>query len=123
MRANEFINEAKEGKISKRNQNSTRGLNKFRDNSAQDRIYELNRVMMATAMSDGSTPLDIDAESWSGRYNTAHAYTQIEQDMLNQAYQAVGAKHKDLNKGDLRSQELDGTNKSSPVIAFKGFKK
>lgn len=123
MRANEFINEAKEGKVTKRQNQSTRGLNKFRDKSAQDRIYELNRVMMATAMSDGTTPLDIDAESWSGRYNTAHAYTDLEQQMLNQAFKAVGAKHQDLNHGDMRSKELDSTYTKSPVVAFKGFKK
>ena len=123
MRASEFINESREGKPTKRQTKSTRGLNKFRDVAAQDRIYELNRVMMATAMSDGHTPLDIDPESWSGRYNTAHAYTELEQQMLNQAYKAVGAKHKDLNHGDLRSQELDSTNTKSPVIGFNGFKK
>lgn len=123
MRANEFINEAKEGKVTKRQNQSSRGLNKFRDQSAQDRIYELNRVMMATAMADGTTPLDIDAESWSGRYNTAHAYTDVEQKMLNQAFKAIGAKHQDLNHGDMRSKELDSTYTQSPVIAFKGFKK
>lgn len=123
MRANEFINEAKEGKVTKRQNQSSRGLNKFRDQNAQDRIYELNRVMMATAMSDGTTPLDIDSESWSGRYNTAHAYTDVEQKMLNQAFKAIGAKHQDLNHGDIRSKELDSTYTQSPVIAFKGFKK
>jgi RNA-splicing ligase RtcB len=124
MRAHEFINESKEAKISKRNQQSTRGLSKFRDMGAQDRIYELNRVMMATACADGSNnKVDIDQESWNGRYNTAHAYTELEQKMLKQAFKAVGAKAKDLNKGDLRSLELDMVNKQSPVVGFKGFKK
>lgn len=123
MRAHEFLNEDKETKVTKRQQQSTVGLNKFRDSRALDRIYELNRIMMATAMSDGKTPLDFDAESWSGRYDTAHPYTQVEQDKLIQAYKAVGATYKDLNKGDLRSRELDSTYTVSPVKGFKGYGK
>jgi hypothetical protein len=43
--------------------------------------------------------------------------------MLKQAYKAAGADYQDLNKGDLKSEELDSTNKSSPMMAFKGFGK
>jgi hypothetical protein len=35
--------------------------------------------------------------------------------MLEKAYQAVGANYQDINDGDMRSQELKSTNKSSPV--------
>ena len=35
--------------------------------------------------------------------------------MLEKAYQAVGADYTDINKGDMRSQELTSTNKTSPV--------
>jgi hypothetical protein len=35
--------------------------------------------------------------------------------MLNQSYKVVGASHTDLNKGDMRSQELDTTYVVSPV--------
>jgi hypothetical protein len=35
--------------------------------------------------------------------------------MLKQAYKAAGANYKDLNRGDLESQELDSTSTSSPV--------
>ncbi len=52
MRANEFVSESKKGKISTRQQQSTRGLNIFADNQF-DRQYDLNRVMMAVACSDG----------------------------------------------------------------------
>ena len=44
-----------------------------------------------------------------------------EQDMLNMAYKAIGSAYSDLNKGDLRSQELESTNKQSIVVPFKGF--
>jgi hypothetical protein len=123
MRANEFIFERKIAKPSKRQNQSTRGLHKFRDPGGYDRTYELNRVMMATACADGTTPLSLDAETWSGRYNTAHPYTQLEADMLKQAYKAVGTEAHDLNHGDNRSLELDSTNSVSPVLGFKGFGK
>jgi hypothetical protein len=124
MRAKEFIAERrKTGKISHRLQQATRGLNKFRDPGGFDRTYELNRVMMAAACSDGHSPLDMNAESWAGRYNTAHPYTEVEQQMMKQAYSAVGAESIDLNHGDLRSEEVKIVNKKSPVAAFKGFGK
>jgi hypothetical protein len=122
MRAYEFIVETRTtGKISKRFQQSTRGLQKFRDPGGFDRTYELNRIMMAAACSDGTTPLVMDAESWVGRYNTAHPYTEVEHRMLKQAYNAIGAEFKDLNGGDMRSQETKAVNVSSPIQAFKGY--
>ena len=122
MRANEFLNEASKGKISKRQQQATRGLNTFAD-SQYDRTYDLNRVMMAVACSDGVHPIEMHSESWFGKNNTAHPYTEIEQDMLKLAYKAAGITNHDLNKGDMRSQELEGTNTQSLVKPFKGYKR
>jgi len=122
MRATEFVSESKKGKISKRQQQATRGLNIFADNQF-DRQYDLNRVMMAVACSDGVNPVEINSESWAGKNNTAHPYTDIEQDMLKLAYKAAGITNKDLNKGDMRSQELESTNTTSPFKPFKGYKK
>jgi hypothetical protein len=121
MRAREFITEDDIGKISKRNQSATVGLNKFRDATFADRVYELNRVMMAVASTDGTFVPDIDGESWSGRNNIAAPYTKQEQEMLEKAYQAIGSKHIDLNHGDLESQEHPAVNIKSPVIGFKGY--
>ena len=124
MRANEFITEGgKKGKITKRQDISTVGLNVFRDRDFADRIYELNRVMMAAACADGTNPINVNGESWAGRMDIAAPYSSIEQKMLSQAYAAVGSVHYDINKGDLRSQELPDTNKASPVKGFKGFGK
>jgi hypothetical protein len=123
MRANEFISEAKIGKIGNRKQMATKGLHKFRDENAADRIYELNRIMMAAASTDGTFIPDIDSESWAGRYDVAAPYTQQESDMLMMAYKAAGSDYHDLNKGDLRSQELEGTNTQSTVKPFKGYKR
>jgi hypothetical protein len=121
MRAREFILEEKVGVIGRRRGHSTVGLNKFRDAQFADRFYELNRVMMAAACTDGEIIPEVDAESWSGRNNVAAPYTQCEQDMLVKAYKAVGSDYKDINKGDLRSLELPSTNRKSPVVAFKGY--
>lgn len=122
MRACEFVLEAREGKIGKRRQHPTRGLNLFYDGDHINSDYTLNRVMMAAASTDGKTMPDIDATSWAGKYRTAHPYTQEEQDMLNMAYRAVGAVSRDLNRGDMRSQELESTNVASPLKPFKGYR-
>lgn len=124
MRAHEFLTETKVGKIGKRKQQATRGLHKFRDSEFADRTYELNRVMMAAAATDGTFVPDMDGESWIGRNNLSAPYTKQEQDMLIRAYQAVGSTYQDLNHGDLRSQEVDEiVNKKSPISGFKGFSK
>jgi hypothetical protein len=126
MRAHEFITEeshgTRAGKVSKRQQQSTVGLNVFAI-SQYDRTYDLNRVMMAVASTDGETIPDLEQESWVGKQNTAHPYTQVEQDMLKIAYKAAGIPFKDLNKGDLDSEELDSTQDQSPIKPFKGYKK
>ena len=121
MRAKEFINE-QVGKPSKRQQHSTVGLNIFTDSNF-DRIYMLNRMMMAVASTDGKTTPELEDESWVGKHNAAFPYTKADQEKLNQAYKVIGVKHKDLNNGDLKSSELDSTNKISPVKPFKGYKK
>jgi hypothetical protein len=121
VRAYEFLAEETVGKLSKRNQNATVGLNKFRDGKFADRVYELNRVMMAVASTDGTFVPELDSESWAGRNNIAVPYTKEEQAMLEKAYRAVGSKHIDLNQGDLESQEHPAVNTSSPVKAFKGY--
>ena len=123
MKAKEFITERTTAKVSKRQNQASVGLHKFRDPGGYDRTYELNRIMMATACADGTTPLEVDAETWSGRYNTAHPYTDIESKMLKQAYSAVGSDMKDLNNGDDRSLELPGTNTHSTIKPFKGYKR
>jgi hypothetical protein len=123
VRAQEFVIEHKKGHISKRLQDATVGLHTFVDNDRADRTYELNRVMMAVAMADGTdAPVTLDSESWAGRNNIAAPYTDVEEKMMHQAFKAVGSEHQDLNHGDLRSQEHPAVNITSPVQAFKGYK-
>jgi hypothetical protein len=123
MRAHEFITEqSNKGKVSSRQQQATVGLNIFAT-TQYDRTYDLNRVMMAVASTDGTTIPDLNRESWVGKNNTAHPYTDVEQDMLRIAYKAAGIPFQDLNKGDLDSEELDSTQDQSPIKPFKGYKK
>lgn len=122
MRATEFINEEKKGKLTPRQRFASKGVHVFSDTN-YDRSYDLNRVMMAVASTDGISAPDMDGESWNAKYNTGHPYTQIEADMLKLAYGAVGVPFKDLNHGDLRSQELPSTNTQSIAKPFKGYKK
>ena len=121
MRAREFIVEQDVGDISTRQRFATVGLNKFRDAKFADRVYELNRVMMAVAATDGTFVPELDGESWSGRNNVAAPYTKQEQEMLKKAYQAIGSKHIDLNHGDLKSEEHPAVYTTSPVKAFRGY--
>jgi hypothetical protein len=121
MRSREFVSEQKVGDIGQRKSVATVGLNKFRDKQYADRVYELNRVMMAVATTDGTNEATIDSESWAGRNNVAAPYTKIEQKMLEKAFKAVGSHHSDMNNGDLDSEELPSTNKQSPMQAFKGY--
>ena len=124
MRASEFISESKVGKISNRQQYATRGLNIFSKKiDSYDRQYDLNRLMMAVASSDGINPIDMPAESWVGKHNTAHPYTKEEQDMLKLAYEAAGLEYIDVNNGDMDSEELSDTNIKSILKPFKGYKR
>ena len=118
MRAREFISEKKEGKISKRYQKPTVGLNVYSDAERWNSDYVSYRLGMAVACSDGTNSLNIDAKSWIGKQKSANPYTRQEQEMLKQAFKAVGADYKDLNKGDLASKELDSTDTVSPVAQW-----
>jgi hypothetical protein len=122
MRAQEFVTEMTQGKLSTRNRAATVGLNVFSDSEKSNSDYTLNRVMMAVAMADGSgKPIDMDGKSWAGKKRTASPYTEVEQAMLKQAYKAAGADYEDLNHGDLDSEEHPAVNTTSPIEAFKGY--
>lgn len=127
MRAKEFVPTTiteTAAKISPRNQQATRGLHIFSKKiDTYDRLYDLNRLMMAVASSDGVNPIVMDSESWVGKHNTTHPYTQEEQNMLILAYKAAGLEYKDLNNGNMNSEEMKDVNKASPVQGFKGYER
>jgi len=109
------VAETTERKMSKRQQQSTVGLNTFGDSELMNSDYTQYRLGLAVAMADGTTPIPDIGKTWHGKRKTTHPFTQEEQDMLIQAYKAVGANYQDLNKGNMKSMELDTTNKVSPI--------
>lgn len=123
MRATEFINENKEGVLPKHAEKAMPTTLQMRDQGGYDRIYHLNRVMMAAAMADGSnSPIKMDASSWTQKYNTAHPYSKLEANMMKQALKAIPSEQHSVIS-DHHSRETDDTHKISPVSGFKGFGK
>jgi len=125
MRAKEFVSanitETADAKISRRLQAATRGLNVYSDAERWNGDYVLSRLGQAVASTDGTFVPDIDVKSWIGKNKSTHPYTQEEQDMLKMAYRAIGADYKDLNGGDMNSEEMLEVNKTSPVKGFRGY--
>lgn len=116
MRISDLLAEAKVGKISKRAQQPSKGIHVYGDGEHISGDYTSFKLGQAVAMAAGDgKALDIDAKSWHGKKKTAHPYSKLEQEMLKQAYKAVGANYQDINHGDLNSEELKSTNVVSPV--------
>jgi hypothetical protein len=115
MKIQELLSEAVQGKMTKRQNQSTRGVNTFSDAERWNADYVAYRLGMAVASTDGTNAPNMDRKSWIGKSKAAFPYTPQEQEMLNQAYKAVGAKVIDINHGDMESKELDTTNNVSPV--------
>jgi hypothetical protein len=121
MRANEFISEEKQGKLHKDQEDPMKTAIAFRD-AGLDRIYNLNRVMMAAAKADGKSrkPVKMDAAGWSAKNNTVHPYTEEERNMVHQAFGAVDSVYHD-EVSDHHSKEPETVHRTSPVAGFKGY--
>lgn len=124
MRAREFIIEGgKKGNPPKHHHTAQPGGYRFIDD-ATDRFYHLNQIMKAAACADGSgKPIDMDDESFAGKNNMAYPYSELEHNMLKQAFKTVRANKAEEFIKDHRSMEPDDTHKVSPVSSFKGYKK
>jgi len=120
MRAREFLCEKKVvGRLKKSQAATMNPVHKFAGTA--DRIYDLNRVMMAMAAADqnGAGDNAPTEESWTGRNNTCHPWTPEEHRMMHHAYNHLGIKNEDaINDW---SREPDGVHKISPVKSFKGY--
>lgn len=90
-------------------------VDKVRDVGGYDRVYHMNRLMMAMAMADGKStkPVDMDASSWVEKYNTTHPYTDEEHNMVKSAMATIPTDHKPVSK-ERKSREPDDTHKVSP---------
>jgi len=123
MRAKEFIAEeianAGTGHTSELNSdhdNTMKGVTRSRDVGGYDRVYHLNRMMMAMAMHDGKSPHPVDSakDTWFEKYNTMHPMTQEEDNMIRGAMKTVPTDGKHISKF-AKSKEAEGGNKISPV--------
>ncbi len=119
MRVQEIITEVRQPKPTKRQSQSTKGMNIYGDKEKANSDYVAFKLGQAMASTDGKTKPDIDGKSWYGKKKTIYPYTKEEQDMFMQAAKVVGADYEDLNHGDMRSLELDTTNTVSPVAKRK----
>lgn len=123
MRASEFVRESK-GKVSKRHSKAQPGGYKFSDDGT-DRTYNLNQIMKAAAMSDGSStrPLKMNDESFAGTHNMAYPYTELEHRMMKQAFATVSSTKSHELIRHHGSQELDCTHKISPIKPRRDYRK
>ena len=119
MKVYEVITEMRRPNPTKRQSQSSRGMNIYGDKEKSDSTYVAFKLGQAMASTDGKSKPDIDGKSWHGKKKTIYPYTKEEQAMFVQAAKAVGADYEDLNHGDMRSLELDTTNKVSPVAKIK----
>jgi hypothetical protein len=82
--------------------------------------------MKAVAMADGSSTkaMKMDDESFVGKNNLAYPYSDLEHNMMQQAFNTVSpTQAKAMIKGK-ESKELDFVNKSSPIASRpKDFRK
>jgi hypothetical protein len=119
MRACEFITEVKKGVLHPEQAATMPRAHKFAGTA--DRIYDLNRAMMAVASSDGKNfpHHDPTEESWIGRNNMAAPFSEQEHDMLHHAYRAIGTEISSIV--DEPGVEPDTVNKTSPVKGFRGY--
>lgn len=89
-----------------------------------DRTYDLNRIMLYLAASDGTNDVELDHESWAGKNALAFPYTPHENEMLKRAYKYLGIDWHDVlhPNPENRSQEVpELINKTSPIKGFKGY--
>ena len=115
MKVYDIITEVRQPKPTKRQSQSTKGMNIYGDKEKANSDYVAFKLGQAMAGTDGKSKPDIDGKSWHGKKKTIYPYTEEEQAMFVQAAKAVGADYEDLNHGDMKSRELDTTNKVSPV--------
>jgi hypothetical protein len=120
LKINEIITEGQQVGVAPENiQHAGHGQIRFRDKGGYDRTYNLNRVMMAAAMSDGSgEKVDMDQSSWVEKYNLALPYTEEEREMMKSALDTVDSEYDDGGTRILSAEDA-GVNTLSSVPARK----
>ena len=88
---------------------------KARDIGGYDRIYHMNRLMMAMAKADGKStkPVNSDTETWFEKYNTLHPYSKEESNMVQSAMNTVPTDGHMVGH-DSKSRETADVHRVSP---------
>ena len=91
MRAKDFVKEGKITDLHADHEAVMKGVSRSRDVGGYDRVYHMNRLMMAMAMADGKSTKAVDspAETWYEKYNTHHPLTKEEDNMIRAAMNTV----------------------------------
>jgi len=127
MRAQDFVSEGHPNagtghttELNPHHDNVMKGVSRSRDVGGYDRVYHMNRMMMAMAMHDGKGPHPVDSaeETWFEKYNTMHPMTQEEDNMIRGAMKTVPTDGQHISKFS-KSKEADGGNKVSTVAQRK----
>jgi hypothetical protein len=123
MRATEFISEHKTTEYDRETKNAEKGAYIARDVGGYDRVYHMNRLMMAMAKADGKNtgPVDSPADTWFEKYNTLHPYTQEEDNMIKAGMATIPTDGRQIAPFS-KSKESDDTHRSSPVPHNSGKK-
>jgi len=116
MKIRELMEANTGGAMPKDLEDKSQGSILMRDQGGYDRTYHLNRIMMATAIADGSNkkPVDMDSSSFTEKYNVAFPYTDLEHLMMMQAMATIPTDGKELAKRS-KSVEPSDTNIQSPI--------
>jgi hypothetical protein len=121
MRANEFIREGKTTELHADHDAVGKGVSRSRDVGGYDRVYHMNRMMMAMAMADGHSTNRItnaNIDTWFEKYNTMHPMTKEEDNMIRAAMKTVPTDGKHVSKFG-KSREPEGGNIKSVVATPK----
>ena len=89
--------------------------------------YHSNRDQFASSsVSQFIEWRSVDKESWVGKNNTAHPYTNLEGEMLKHAYKIAGIEWDDALKPNPTQKSMENPDikktSISPVVPFKGYK-
>ena len=123
MRAKDFVAESTPNagtghttELNADHDNVMKGASRSRDIGGYDRVYHMNRLMMAMAMHDGKGPHPVDSakDTWFEKFNTMHPMTQEEDYMIRGAMKTVPTDGKSISKF-AKSKEAEGGNIASPV--------
>ena len=117
MRAKEFVKEGKITDLHPDHENVMRGVSRSRDVGGYDRVYHMNRIMMAMASADGKSTKavpGVPVETWFEKYNTMHPLTKEEDNKIRAAMATVPTDGKHISKFG-PSKEPEGGNIVSAV--------